>query len=140
MGAGHAQGLNGLPWEIANSVTPARWNWTNISSSSSRRPSPHGPKVAQALGILQDQPVTCYPRRSYDLSGARYFLLPVRSDGWGTEPRGYAWFVQATAMVYPSPARMDGVAMRDAGASERTGRSSAIRPPTRMPGSSTGPA
>jgi len=107
------QGLNGLPWEIAGSVTLGALELDEYLLLFQPQTFPARPEVARALGIPPDRPITCYPRRSYDLWGAQYFLLPVRSDGWGTEPRGYASFVPATAMVYPNPARMDGMAGRE---------------------------
>jgi hypothetical protein len=62
--------------------------------------------VTPALAIAEGQPVVYYPRRSYDLWGTRYFLLPVRSDGWATEARGYASLVSRTESVYPDPRQL----------------------------------
>jgi hypothetical protein len=107
------QGLNGLPWEIASSVTLGALELDEYLLLFRPQTFPARPEVAQALGIPQGRPITVYPRRSYDLWGARYFLLPVRSDGWGTEPRGYASFVPATEMVYPDPSRVDGAMGRE---------------------------
>jgi hypothetical protein len=47
------------------------------------------------------EPVVYYPRRSFDLWGARYFLLPVVPD-WGRRDRGYAAFLDKTDLIYPA--------------------------------------
>jgi hypothetical protein len=57
---------------------------------------------ASAHGGRAGQPVMYYPRRSYDLWGARYFVLPALPD-WATPARGYASFLDKTELVYPSP-------------------------------------
>jgi hypothetical protein len=97
------QGLNGLPWGIASTLTLGVMEvdeylllfqpWTSTALAH----------VAPALGLAAGQPVVYQPRRSYDLWGTRYFLLPVRSDGWATEPRGYAALVPRTDSIYPDP-------------------------------------
>jgi hypothetical protein len=53
------------------------------------------------LGVPAGQPVAYYPRRSFDLWGARYFVLPALPD-WGSPVRGYASFLDNTELIYPS--------------------------------------
>lgn len=71
-----------------------------------RLASPRG-DVAAALGVRPDRPIVYYPRRMFDLWGARYFALPVRADGWGTDPRGYAAFVPDSEIIGPALDRLD---------------------------------
>lgn len=57
--------------------------------------------IADALGATSGQPILYYPRRGFDLWGTRYYLLPVRSDGWAEENRAYASFLNEIEIVYP---------------------------------------
>ena len=41
-----------------------------------------------------------YPRRGYDLWGARYFILPA-SPSWRSAERGFASFLANTELLYP---------------------------------------
>jgi len=66
------------------------------------RPMPVPAGIAQVLGIPAGQPVVYFPRRSFDLWGARYFLLPASPD-WSSPDRGFASFLDKTALVYPDP-------------------------------------
>jgi hypothetical protein len=43
-----------------------------------------------------------YPRRSFDLWGARYFVLPATPD-LASRERGMASFLDQTELIYPSP-------------------------------------
>src|SRR5207302_1198026 len=58
--------------------------------------------MAQILGVPAGQPVAYFPRRSFDLWGARYFLLPASPD-WTSQERGFASFVPETDLIYPDP-------------------------------------
>ncbi len=58
--------------------------------------------IAQALGVPQGQPVVYFPRRSFDLWGARYFLLSA-TPVWSSQERGFASFLNQTELVYPDP-------------------------------------
>jgi hypothetical protein len=60
--------------------------------------------MAGMLGIPPGHPLLYRPRRSYDLWGARYFLLPVRPEGWTSHERGFASFLAETDLIYPGPA------------------------------------
>jgi hypothetical protein len=62
-------------------------------------PVPAG--TARLLGVPAGQPVTYFPRRSFDLWGARYFLLPA-SPAWASRERGFASFLDKTELIYPS--------------------------------------
>jgi hypothetical protein len=100
------QGLQGLPWGIASTVTLGVMEVDAYLLLFQPQTFPAQAGVAPALAIAEGQPVVYYPRRSYDLWGTRYFLLPVRSDGWATEARGYAALVASTESVYPDPRQL----------------------------------
>ena len=59
-------------------------------------------EIARALGEQTGRPVIYFPRRSFDLWGARYFLLPAVPD-WASPVRGYASFLDKTDLIYPEP-------------------------------------
>ncbi len=59
-------------------------------------------EIARVLGEQAGQPVLYFPRRSFDLWGARYLLLPAVSD-WASPVRGYASFLDKTDLIYPEP-------------------------------------
>jgi hypothetical protein len=107
------QGLNGLPWGIAACVTDGVLELDDYLLLFRPQTFPAEPAVVRALGIFAGRPVFYYPRRSYDLWGAEYFILPVRPDGWGTAPRGYASFVPKTEIVAPDATKLGGVAARE---------------------------
>jgi hypothetical protein len=56
--------------------------------------------TGRVLGVRAGQPVAYLPRRSFDLWGARYFVLPASSD-WANPSRGFASFLDKTELVYP---------------------------------------
>jgi hypothetical protein len=97
------QGLQGLPWGIGSTVTLGVLELDQYHLLFQPQTFSAEASVASALGIAEGQPVVYYPRRSYDLWGTRYFLLPVRAEGWATEARGYAAFLPRTDSVYPDP-------------------------------------
>jgi hypothetical protein len=56
--------------------------------------------MARLLGVPVGQPVVYFPRRSFDLWGARYFLLPALPD-WASPERGFASFLDQTELIHP---------------------------------------
>ncbi len=64
------------------------------------RPMPIPAGVAQVLGVPAGLPVVYFPRRSFDLWGARYFLLPASPD-WSSSDRGFASFLDRTKLIHP---------------------------------------
>jgi hypothetical protein len=60
-------------------------------------------ETARSQGIPPGSPVYYVPRRSYDLWGARYFIMPVRPLGWNTAYRGFASLLAHTDVVHPLP-------------------------------------
>jgi hypothetical protein len=101
------QGLNGLPWGIASSVTLGVLELDEYLLLFQPQTLRAEPDVAKVLSITAGQPFVYYPRRSYDLWGTHYFLLPVHSEGWATEARGYAALVPRTESVYPDPHQLN---------------------------------
>ena len=57
--------------------------------------------TAQVLGARPGQPIVYFPRRSFDLWGARYFILPAVPD-WASPVRGFASFLNKTDLVHPA--------------------------------------
>jgi hypothetical protein len=73
-------------------------DYASLFSPEANFPVPAG--MARVLGVRAGQPVVYYPRRSFDLWGARYFLLPAL-PGWGSRERGFASFLSQTELLYP---------------------------------------
>jgi hypothetical protein len=59
-------------------------------------------ETERSLGIPAGRPVIYYPRRSFDVWGARYFVLPATPNMANTM-RGIASFLDKTKLIYPSP-------------------------------------
>jgi hypothetical protein len=57
-------------------------------------------RMTRMLGVPAGQPVVYFPRRSFDLWGARYFLLPAFPN-WANPERGFASFLDQTELIYP---------------------------------------
>ena len=62
---------------------------------------PLDPRAATMLGLKPGQPVRYFPRRAFDLWGARYFILPVVADDWLDPNRAIASFLLNTEVVVP---------------------------------------
>ena len=58
---------------------------------------------AAVLGIPAGQRVRYHPRRTFDIWGARYFIIPTYPEGWQSEARGMASFLAETELIYPDP-------------------------------------
>jgi hypothetical protein len=72
--------------------------------------------MARKLGVPPDHPIYYYPRRSFDLWGARYFIIPAYA-AWQTPERGFASFLSDTELLYPDRAAT-GSGAGNAGADE----------------------
>jgi hypothetical protein len=59
--------------------------------------------MARILGVPPGHPIYYFPRRSFDLWGARYFICPAY-PGWQTPERGFASFLFNTDLLYPDRA------------------------------------
>jgi hypothetical protein len=70
------------------------------------------PDIARGLGLKPDQMVVYYPRRGYDLWGARYLLLPARL-AFNSLARGYTSFLADFDEIYPAPGTFDGPGGRE---------------------------
>ncbi len=60
-----------------------------------------GPEVAASLAVEPGRIVLWHARRSFDLWGARYFILPADSGDWTRIHRSYAAFLEDTDLIYP---------------------------------------
>jgi len=99
---GALQHLYGLPMGLEDCKTEAALELDDhtVCFRPEMMPVPAG--IARILGIPAGRPMLYYPRRSFDLWGARYLLLPASPD-WGYPVRGFASFLDRTELVYPSP-------------------------------------
>ena len=61
---------------------------------------PVSARMARLLGVPAGQRVVYFPRRSFDLWDARYFLLPAFPD-WASPERGFASFLDQTELIHP---------------------------------------
>jgi hypothetical protein len=57
--------------------------------------------MAQVLGLPEGRKVRYFPRRGFDLWGARYFILPALPHDWMSKSRGFASFLDETDLLYP---------------------------------------
>ncbi len=57
--------------------------------------------MARALGLAEGREVRYFPRRGFDLWGARYFVLPALPHDWMSKSRGFASFLDQTDLIYP---------------------------------------
>jgi hypothetical protein len=62
---------------------------------------PLSPALAASLKAPDARRVRYHPRRGIDLWGARYLVLPIRTDAWVGESRGYAALLPRSTLVYP---------------------------------------
>ena len=46
------------------------------------------------------------PRRAFDLWNARYFIVPINTNGFDTRERGFASLLPQTELIYPGPAEL----------------------------------
>jgi hypothetical protein len=58
-------------------------------------------ETERTLGIAAGRPVIYYPRRSFDMWGARYFVLPAMPNMANTM-RGIASFLDKSKLIYPN--------------------------------------
>jgi hypothetical protein len=65
-------------------------------------------RTAASLGVEEGKKVVYFPRRSYNIWGTRYFILPQFPNGWMDEFRAYAAFLHDTVQVYPPPDEFEG--------------------------------
>jgi hypothetical protein len=93
--------LIGLPMGVHYCSTIGSFEIDDYVAFFHPRPMPVPPGMARTLGVPTGQPVVYYPRRSFDLWGARYFLLPATPD-WTDPNRGFASFLDQTELIHPS--------------------------------------
>lgn len=69
-------------------------------------------QAAVALGVEPGKRVLYHARRSFDLWGTRYFIVPSYPGDWTSDNRSYAAFLDQTELIYPDPAALAGPANR----------------------------
>lgn len=103
---GTLQGLYGLPLGLERTVNAGSLELDDHLLNFHPRLVPVQGEAAKALGVPPGRPILVAPRRSFDLWGTRYFIVPVKQSGWDTEARGYASFVPNTELIAPNPATL----------------------------------
>jgi hypothetical protein len=93
--------LVGLPLGLEYSMTVGSLEIEDYITFFHPRIMPMPGGIAQALGVPAGEPLVYFPRRSFDLWGVRYFLLPA-SPEWASTGRGFASFLDQTELIYPS--------------------------------------
>jgi hypothetical protein len=93
--------LFALPLGLEYSTTIGSLEVEDFAAFFHPRPMPVPAAIAQRLGVPAGQPIVYFPRRSFDIWGARYFLIPASPD-WSSPERGIASFLDSTELVYPS--------------------------------------
>jgi hypothetical protein len=68
----------------------------------------HNEETARVLNVEVDKEVVYFPRRTFDMWNARYFIVPMHANGWRDEFRGFATFLQGSERVYPPPEKFRG--------------------------------
>jgi hypothetical protein len=97
--------LHGVNVLLADDSQTAREDFWRLFLPSSREVEDSS---AAALGVAPGQRILYYPRSTFDLWGAQYFILPSYAAGWSAPNRSYAAFLVQTELIYPDPAAMEG--------------------------------
>ena len=97
--------LHGLPLGLEYCVTTGVMEFDDLLDFFHPQVFSAGEEAARVLQIERGQRICYYPRRSYDLWGARYLVLPARPLNWDTEARGYASFAFNSKVAFPKFAR-----------------------------------
>lgn len=93
--------LHGLPQGFEYCATTGPLELQDHASYFQAQVMPLPAETARVLGSPAGRPVAYYPRRSFDLWGARYFILPAVPD-WSSPTRGFASFLNKTDLIYPA--------------------------------------
>jgi hypothetical protein len=95
--------LHALPLGLEYCATTGPLGLDDFAAFFQPQLMPLRAETARVLRVPAGRPVVYHPRRSFDMWGARYFLLPAVPD-WGSTGRGYASFLKNTDLIYPDPA------------------------------------
>jgi hypothetical protein len=90
----------GLPLGIEYCATVGTLELDDHAAFYEPRMLPLPAELERRFGARAGQPVVYFPRRSFDLWGARYFLLPAAPD-WASPARGIASFLDRVDLLYP---------------------------------------
>ena len=66
------------------------------------------PDMARVLNVAIGDPIVYFPRRSFDMWNARYFVVPMWPNGWNDSFRGYASMLLDSETIYPRMREMQG--------------------------------
>jgi hypothetical protein len=101
--------LHGIDYVLSDESETGRADYRRLFQPSLR---PADDRAAAALGVEPGTRVLYQPRRSFDLWGARYFIVPSYPGDWTSENRGYAAFLDRAELIYPDPAALTGPGRR----------------------------
>ena len=96
-----------LPLGISMTFTPGTTYLGDYGSFFDAFPIRPDAEAARALNVAPGASLIYYPRRAFDLWGARYFILPAR-PAWNSRVRGFASFLDQTESIDPDPAFFEG--------------------------------
>ena len=68
---------------------------------------------AAILNLDPGRPIRYYPRRAFDLWGARYFVIPRGPYNWLEPNRAIASFLPNSEVIYPRPADLESAEFRE---------------------------
>jgi hypothetical protein len=104
------QPLFALPEHVSYTMTKGALELYDYLWFFRPRPVPVGdPNRAERLGLSSPvSPVLYFPRRGFDLWTTRYYIVPVRAEGWMDENRAYASFLEDAEIVYPNLKQFEG--------------------------------
>jgi hypothetical protein len=66
------------------------------------------PEMVRALDVSPGAPVFYFPRRTLDMWNVRYFVVPLRPNGWRDFSRGYASMMLDAEEIYPGRQAFEG--------------------------------
>lgn len=61
----------------------------------------HDPEMARLLNIAVGDQIVYFPRRTFDMWNARYFVVPMWPNGWTDSFRGFASLLLDSERIYP---------------------------------------
>lgn len=102
------QPSNGLPLGFEYTLTQGVLELIDYLMFFRHQQVPASPEAARFLAIAPGREIAFYPRRGFDLWNTRYFILPIRTDGWRSRDRGYAAFLPDTEPIAPDPKMVAG--------------------------------
>ena len=97
------------PWVLSTRTSWASPSSTSTSGTTAASPARSAtPICARVLNVAIGNPIVYFPRRSFDMWNARYFVVPMWPNGWNDSFRGYASMLLDSETIYPRMSEMQG--------------------------------